>query len=301
MNKIFKTLSLSIFVLVFVIFIIYLTKVNYKETINVTSPTVLQNNSNVDLNNDGNFESIKIIQIDNNKQDIEITTIDKTFLLSSLTKNNYLSNCSNSYSIKVRLLNISRDNKPRILVQGYLKEKPVTYLFSYTDKNFKLEYYCNNSNISGIIDSNLNRTPQIAFFNSSDLNKSFKNFMIINNNLIDISKNSIKTYGASEILKLIDIICLEYEVVDYPNIFHKNATDDSISPIWSLNKNDFMYSFKNGFFYDNEVDKNGVLQNISWSLQFEKINKISNEKEIFKLNVESSRDENNNFKISSIK
>ncbi len=300
MSKISKYIVTIFFLSLSILFIVYIVKINYKETLEINSPTVLQNNSNVDLNGDSNFESIKVVKIDDTKQDIEITTNNKTFFLSSLTNNNYLSDCSNSYYLTVRLLNISRDTKPEILVQGYLNNEPITYLFSYKDTKFKLEYSC-NSNISGIIDSNLNRTPQVTFFNNSNLSNSFKNFMIINDNLVDITKNSNKTPGVYEILKLIDIISLEYEVIDYPNIFHKHADDNSISPIWSLNKDEFRYLFKNAFFYDNEVDEDGILQNLSWSLHFEKINKDSNKKESFVLKVDSSRDENKSFKISSIK
>lgn len=302
MGKIFKLISVSIsliIVMIIYLLVVYISKENLKQTIEINSPVVLQSNSNVDLNGDGLLESIKIIELKDNKLDVEITTDKQTIALSSLTNNNYLSYNIDSYPMNVRLLNISRDNKPEILVQGFVNNTPIIYLFNYESNKFKLKY-SSNYNIAGFVNSDLNKTPQISFLNSSNLTDSLKTFMLINNDLIDITKHNKSYNGILEILKLIDIICLQYEVIEYPPIFHTNAYNENISPLWELEKDKFKYSFINGFFYDNNVDNEGNLQNIKWTLYFVKTNKESSKKDTFIIDVDSSRDEDNTFKISNI-
>ena len=201
--------------------------------------------------------------------------------------------------MNVLILNISRDNKPEILIQGYKKNSPITYLFTYEQNKFVLKY-SSKTPIVGLIDSNMNRTPQLYLLNGINTKKSFKNFMLINDELIDITKNSKIIADYDKILSFINIVSLDYEITDYPDIFHKYIEESNISVLYKLDKDNFKYSFKDGFFYDNEVDSDGILQNIRWNVTFEKTNKASLKKEEIIFELDLSREDSKNFKISNI-
>lgn len=299
-NKVTKNSIILIFIslIIIILSITYIFHIVDKPTTQVNSPTIINSDANIDLTGDGLSENIKIIN-SNNYSDLQITTLKETILLSSLTSDNYLSDYSNSYNMNVLILNISRDNKPEILIQGYKKKSPITYLFTYEANKFVLKYSSKNP-IVGLIDSNMNRTPQIQFFDGTNIKSSFESFMLINNDFIDISKNSHIVSDYDKILIFIDLVMLNYEITDYPDIFHKYIDKSNISKLWQLDKDNFEYSFKNGFFYDNEIDKDGIMQNIRWNITFEKINRTSFKKNQIVFELDLSREDNKNFKISNI-
>lgn len=299
-NKVTKNSIILIFIslIIIVLSIIYIVYVLDKPITQVNSPTIINSDANIDLTGDGITENIKIID-SNDYSDLQITTLKETIFLSSLTSDNYLSDYSDSYNMNVLILNISRDNKPEILIQGYKKDLPITYLFTYESNKFILKHYSNDS-IAGLIDSNMNRTSQIQFFDRTNIKSSFKNFMLINNDFIDIRKNSHIVSDYDKILKFIDLVMMDYEITDYPDIFHKHIDKSILSKVWQLDKDNFEYSFKNAFFYDNEIDKDGVIQNIRWNITFERINRISFKKNEIIFELDLSREDSRNFKISNI-
>lgn len=284
-----------IFMILFLISIFYIIG---KPVTQVNSPTIINSDANIDLTGDGVAENIKIINYKKHS-DLQITTSKKTILLSSLISDNYISDYSNSYNMNVLILNISRDNKPEILIQGYKNNSPITYLFAYEKNKFVLKYSSKNP-IVGLIDSNMNRTPQIYFLDEINTKSSFKNFMLINDELIDITKNSKIITDYDKILSFINLVSLDYEIIDYPNIFHKYIDESNISVLYRLDKDNFKYSFKDGFFYDNEIDSDGILQNIRWNITFEKTNKTSSKKEQIIFELDLSREDNKSFKISNV-
>lgn len=299
-NKITKNSIILIFIslIIIILSIMYIIYILDKPVIQVNSPIIIDSDANIDLTGDGISENIKILE-SNNHSDIQITTLKETILLSSLISDKHLSDYSNSYNMNVFILNISRDNKPEILIQGYKKDLPIAYLFAYESDKFVLKLSSNDS-IVGLIDSNMNRTPQIQFFDKSNPKSSFKNFMLINNNFVDISKNSEIVTDYDKILKFINLVTLDYEVTDYPDIFYKYIDNSILSKIWQLNKDEFTYSFKNSFFYDNKVDNNGLIENIRWNIVFERINKISSKKSEIFFELDFSRENGTSFNISNI-
>lgn len=299
-NKITKNSIILIFIslIIIILSIMYIIYIMDKPVIQVNSPIIIDSDANIDLTGDGISENIKILE-SNNHSDIQITTLKETILLSSLISDKHLSDYSNSYNMNVFILNISRDNKPEILIQGYKKDIPIAYLFAYESDKFVLKLSSNDS-IVGLIDSNMNRTPQIQFFDKSNPKSSFKNFMLINNDFVDISKNSEIVTDYDKILKFINLVTLDYEVTDYPDIFYKYIDNSILSKIWQLNKDEFTYSFKNAFFYDNKVDNNGLIENIRWNIVFERINKISSKKNEIFFELDFSRENGTSFNISNI-
>lgn len=299
-NKITKNSIILIFIslTILALSLIYISYFLDKPITQVNSPTIIDSDANIDLTGDGIAENIKIIT-SNDRSDLQITTLKETVLLSSLISDNYLSDYNNSYNMNVLTLNISRDNKPEILIQGYKKGLAITYLFAYESSKFVLKYSSDDS-IAGLIDSNMNRTPQIQFFDINNLKSSFKNFMLINDDFIDISKTSNIVSDYDKILKFIDLVMLDYEVTDYPDIFHKYIDKSILAKIWQLDKDNFEYSFKNAFFFDNEIDEAGVIQNIRWNIAFEKSNRTSSTKSEIVFELDLSREDIKNFKISNI-
>lgn len=297
-RKISKNYIMLIFLIFIVLSLICIFYIINKPVTEVNSPTIINSDANIDLTGDGVLENIKIINT-KNSSDLQITTSKKTILLSSLTSDNYISDYSNSYNMNVLILNISRDNKSEIVIQGYKKNSPITYLFTYEQNKFVLKY-SSKTPIVGLIDSNMNRTPQLYLLNGVNTKKSFKNFMLINDELVDITKNSKIITDYDKILSFINIVSLDYEITDYPDIFHKYIDESNVSVLYNLDKDNFKYSFKNGFFYDNEIDSDGILQNIRWNLTFEKTNKTSLKKEEIIFELDLSREDSKNFKISNV-
>lgn len=297
-RKIFKNYIILISIIFIILFLICIFYIVNKPVIEVNSPTIINSDANIDLTGDGIPENIKIINT-KNSSDLQITTSKKTILLSSLISDKYISDYSNSYNMNVLILNISRDNKPEILIQGYKKNSPITYLFTYEQNKFVLKY-SSKTPIVGLIDSNMNRTPQLYLLNGINTKTSFKNFMLINDEFVDITKNSKIINDYDKILSFINIVSLDYEITEYPDIFHKYIDKSNVSVLYSLDKDNFKYSFKDGFFYDNEIDSDGILQNIRWNLTFEKANKTSLKKEEIIFELDLSREDKKNFKISNV-
>ncbi|MEG1481510.1 hypothetical protein [Clostridium sp.] len=296
----FKTILISFIVfLIFLISILILCSKSIKFDIKESSaPMQLQDEFAADLTGDGINEVIKIIS-SKGKGDVQITTSENTILLSSLSSSNYLSDVSDSYSMNVVISNISRDNKNEIIVQGYKNNEPINYLFSFEKNKFTLKTSSNND-VLGIIDSNMNRTPMLQSFNHRDIKDSFENYMLLNNDLTNISNNSFLDLGYINTVKFIDLILIDYEVSELPNIFTEDIDKDTLSILWQLDKDSFEYNFKDAFFYDNIIDNDGNLNEINMILKFEKIQRSTSRKIPFIINLDISNINNESFKISNI-
>lgn len=296
----FKTVLISFIVfLIFLISILILCSKSIEFDIKESSaPIKLQDEFAADLTGDGINEIIKIIT-SKGKGDVQITTLENTILLSSLSSSNYLSDVSDSYSMNVVISNISRDNKSEIIVQGYKNKEPINYLFSFEKNKFTLKTSSNND-VLGIIDSNMNRTPMLQSFNHRDIKDSFENYMLLNNDLTNISNNSFLDLGYINAVKFIDLILIDYEVSELPNIFTEDIDKDTLSILWQLDKDSFEYNFKDAFFYDNIIDNDGNLNEINMILKFEKIQRSTSKKIPFIIILDISNINNESFKISNI-
>ncbi|MDU1854615.1 MAG: hypothetical protein E6789_03835, partial [Clostridium baratii] len=127
--KKFFNLKIILLLLCFITFISFLFFKDNDESIQTNAPVLLKDEFTIDLTGDGIPETIKTIN-KKNKGDVQIITSNDTILLSSLTSSDYLSDVSDSYSMNVAILNVSRNNKNEIIVQGYKDKKPITYLFA---------------------------------------------------------------------------------------------------------------------------------------------------------------------------
>lgn len=296
-----KTLYLIITTLLIILilasFLIF--KFNKKQVASVFNPLVTNKDLYYDLTGDGKDDTIRITN-ENNVYDIQIVSSKKVFNLSSLC-NNVLSENLSSWPIKVYLINISRNNVPEILVQGYKDSKPISYLFGWNNDKFLLLNE-DSSNMIGVIDSNTKRTPQLISFESSKANSSKKAYMFQDIEKIDVTTQSAELPDLDNLLSFVNLIQTTYELDEIPNIFSESVPKNELSLLWSLDKENCNYSFQSGFFYDDKMDNNNNLTSLKWNLSFEKYNKLKpnapKEEVVFSVNFIK---ENESFKISSIK
>lgn len=288
-------ISILLIILILTSFLIY--KSNKKEA-SVFNPLATNKDLYYDLTGDGKDDTLRITK-ENGVYDIQIVSKGKVFNLSSLC-NNLLSEDLSNWPIKVYLVNVSRNNIPEILVQGSKNQKPICYLFGWTNNKFALLNE-DSSNLTGVIDSNTKRTPQLITFESSNANYSKKAYMFQDNEKIDVTAQSASIPDLDNVLSFINLIQTTYELDEIPNIFTENIQKNELALLWSLDKDNCNYSFQNGFFYDDEMDKNNSLNSLKWNLSFEKYNKqkpnAPKEEVVFTLKFVK---ENNTFKISSI-
>ena len=131
-------------------------------------------------------------------------------------------------------------------------------------------------------------------------------------NLLDLDRNNIKEIivqssedtveptGLYSIISFIDIISLNYEISELPNIFATYISKEDLSQIWRLEKESYYYDFQDAFFMDIAWNNTGEATNCSWTLNFNKIPKENpNNKSQVKFIIQLEKF-NDTFLISSI-
>lgn len=267
--------------------------INKTKESNAYSP--ITDNTSIDINADGIND---IIKISNN--DAVISMNKQNYNLSDYIENTTSSSTTDSWPLKMYLFNISRSLSPEVILQSNYENKSTLAILSYTDNSFSNIYQTNN-NIFGIIYSSSNRTPICYSINSSEGISSLTSFIVSNNNIIDVTKFNNNIPGIENILPFINLIEAEYELDSIPDIFLSDINSDELKILWNLDKNNYTYSFQDGFFIDNYCDLEGNISSITWRLTFEKFSKNnSNSKKELIINVTTDIDNEGNHKISSI-
>lgn len=236
-----------------------------KETI---SPVNLGQEIQIDLNGDGKKETLQQINSEN-KIDFSIISPDDNFYLSTSIDDKVLFTNNTHWHPKVFLNDISRDNIPELIIQGSKDNKPISYVFHWNKNNYSLAY-CSNNNILGILDSKNSRTPQCFSISSSEGTASLKSFMLINDSFLDTSKDNLSIPSFDSVTKFIDIVQLPYVFDDLPDIFTTTIDKKDLSLLWNLDKDNYNYTFQNGFFYDYKWNESYVPSSLRWRLSFEK-------------------------------
>ena len=284
--------------LVFCILLIYFfyDTNDSKQTI---SPVNLNQALQIDLNGDGKKESLQLLN-SQNKIDFNIISSNDNFYLSNSIEDKILFSNNNHWQPKVFLNDISRDNIPELIIQGSKNNKPVSYIFHWNKKNFDLVYSSTN-NILGILDSKNSKTPQCFSVSSSEGSASLNSFMLINNNTLDTSKDNLSIPSFDSVTKFIDIVQLPYVFDDLPDIFTSTIDKRNLSLLWTLDKDNYTYSFQNGFFYDYKWTDTYEPSSLRWRLSFEKssFKGSQNDKNEFILLLDLEKI-NDSYKINSI-
>ncbi|GAB6169440.1 hypothetical protein JCM1393_19000 [Clostridium carnis] len=290
-------LCLSIFLLCY--FFIF-TNDNYSAT-NFTLSTFTKDTDSLDLNGDGEMDSLNILS-EKNHYIINIKTQNKDFSLKSKDKSNLLASKLSNWPIKINTLDLSRDGTPEIIIRGSKDNSPINYIFTWDNGEFN-NIYTSQDNILGILDSTNSRTPKILSLSSSKGDSSVASFVFNGSNIKDISFSKQKVPGLASIQSFIDIIQAQYELSEPPNIFSSNISSDELGLLWGLDKENYRYSFQNGYFTDTKWDKNGDVTTLNWVLSFEAVNKSKSNspKQELLLYLTVERDPYKEFKILSIR
>ncbi|MBE6049198.1 MAG: hypothetical protein E7214_00675 [Clostridium sp.] len=270
-----------------------------EETVQVLNPINITKNYTYDLTGNGSLDTLSVMS-KNDCIDIKILADNRTYYLSDLCKNNKLSSELSFWPIKIYIKNISRHTHPEIIVQGNIDKKAVNYIFTWKNDKF-INILNDNKNILGILDSDGKKTSQICLVDSSSGIQSFNSYMLIDNKALDITSDGKTIYDINNIQKFIDIIEKTYEIDEIPNIFKEGISDSELSSLWNLDKEHNTYSFQNGFFYDENIDNQGNITSLKWTLNFEKYSKSDNNasNDQIVIHLTSERINDNTFKISS--
>lgn len=282
----------------FCVAITYFTSIKNKATQTI-SPINMSQSSPIDLTGDGQKDYLQFIN-SQNKIDLNINCSDNDFSLSNQVQDKVLFNTNAHWEPKLYLHDISRDNIPEIILQGSKDNKSICYVFHWNKKNFALAYSGNN-NIFGILDCKNTKTPQCYSISSSEGISSLKSFMLLNDDTLDTSKENSYVPSLDSVTSFINIIELPYILDNLPDIFTTTIDKENLSLLWSLDKDNYSYSFQNGFFYDYKWSQSGEPYAIRWRLSFEKSSlkgTIGNKSE-FILIIDLEKD-GSTYKINSI-
>ncbi|GAA0078338.1 hypothetical protein UT300005_27170 [Clostridium sp. CTA-5] len=290
---------LSILTLVIVGSIIFTLSINKNKCLQTISPLTSSKNIDFDLTGDGKNDTVKLIKRDNTF-DINIDYHNTNIFLSSKIKDNILFNISNSWPIKIYLYDISRDLRPEIILQGTKNNKSMCYVFNFNEGEF-YDLYSSDKNIFGILDSNNTKTPQCYSLLSSKGISSLNSFMLINNKLLDTTKDAKNIPSFNNAVSFINLIEAPYELDSLPNIFSSSIANDELSVLWNLDKENYSYSFQDAFFYDYEWDSSGDPTSLKWRLTFEKskLKGSENDKNELVLSLDCHLNDSN-YNITSI-
>lgn len=291
--------SIIYFLILFVLFSSLLLYFNEEKYISVFN---YENNiySDFDLDGDGILDKLEILK-ESNKYTINIHTQNNVYTLYTSDNNKYLADTTSSFPIKVNILDLSRDNIPEIIIRATLNSKPINYIFTFNNNNFN-NILQSEYNLLGLLDSNNNRTPSIYSLTSRKGDSSALAYMVINNEVKDISSIKKNIPGLSLIQELIDYIEYPYELNTAPDIFSSTIPKSDILILWELNKNNNRYNFQSGYFYDYKWNKNGEFNGLIWNISFNQVDKknpSSLDKEL-SLYLTIEYDKYNELKITSV-
>ena len=256
--------------LVFLITTIIYFFSNKFKSIQTISPINISQSKQYDLTGDGKKDTLQILN-SQNKIDFLVNCSDDNFHLSNQTSDELLFTNNTHWEPSVFLNDISRDNIPEIIIQGSKNNKSASYVFHWNKKEFNLLFSSNN-NIFGILDCKNSKTPVCYSVSSSEGPASLNSFMLINDTILDTSEENSTLPSLDSVVNFIDLIQIPYVLDDVPDIFTPSIDKQNLSLLWSLDKENYSYSFQNAFFYDYKWTDSGEPSSIRWRLSFEKSN-----------------------------
>lgn len=268
-KKFIVNLLFSIGVFFFLSTVIYFTSDKFKY-IQTISPINVSEDTKFDLTGDGKEDTLQLLN-SQNQIDFKINSSNDNHYLSKQTNDSILFTTNNHWEPKIFLRDISRDNIPEIIMQGSKNDNSISYLFHWNKKNFDLISSSNN-NIFGILDSKNSKTPQCYSVSSSEGTSSLKSFMLVNDALLDTSKDNSNLPSLDSVTQFINLIQIPYVLDDTPDIFTSTIDKKDLSLLWNLDKENYSYTFQNAFFYDYKWNESGEPASIRWRLSFEKSN-----------------------------
>lgn len=298
MKKFFvKKNIIHLLILSLLLLYLFLFKINKVSSSSVISP--LKENTTLDINGDGIQDYISISSSSSSSS--EITINNTKYSLDTIINEDDISSSVPTWPTKIFVNRIARNTTPMIIIQSNKNNIGKVSVISLDNKHFNI-IYSDEKNIFGILDSNGSRTPRYYSLKSSSGNSSLNSFMILDNKLLDITKDTTTIPGIDEVLSFIDLIQVDYAPSDLPSLFDETISSTELALLWNLDKDNYNYSFQDAFFYDDHINNKGTITSIKWRLTFEKYNKGSDDssKEEKILFLTSKITADNSYKISSI-
>lgn len=289
-----KKFFILIILLSSILLLIFLSS-KHSNTINVFSPINLNSEYSFDINGDGSFDKITF---ENSK--INITCNNEFFCLNDLCDYKTFQS-SDSFPVKVFIKKLTKKNSYDIIVQFPYDNKSKTLIFTW-DKDKFINLLSEDKNIFGILDYNTSKTPQYFLLDSSVGLASKNSYMLIGNENVEITNDSLPLKDLNSILKLIGIVEADYEVDEDYNIFTENIDPKDLYILWTLDKSKFVYSFQDAYFENNKYDNESNLYSTKWRITFEKYLKGNGDssKTEFVIYVTTEKFSETEFKVSSI-
>lgn len=297
-----KKLVANVLFVIFIIFlsttIFYFSSKKFK-SLQTIYPINISQDMKYDLTGDGKEDTIQIID-GHNQVDFNIKFNNDDYYLSKQIKDNVLFTLNNHWLPKVFIHDISRDNIPELIIQGSKNNKSTCYIFNWNKQNFT-NIYTTNKNIFGILDCKNTKTPQCYSLSSSEGLSSLNSFMLINNELLDTTKENFKVDSLDPVINFINLVEVPYELGDIPDIFTTSINKSELALLWNLDKDKYSYAFQNAFFYDYKWNDLGQPSSIKWRLSFEKNNLKGSETDKSELILLLDLNKiDNTYKITSI-
>ncbi|EJT6662926.1 hypothetical protein C4D51_03350 [Clostridium perfringens] len=295
-NNLIKQLS---FITIILISFTLIFTFKDNSTKSVINENTIKETIKSDLNGDGKEDYLYIELGSENNYIINATINEKSYELTPNKTINSLGNFSPNRPITLNLLDLDRNNIKEIIVQSSEEDSSIQHLFKWTGNDFEDIFYSTN-NILGIVDSNNGKTPKILSFSLGDSKENIQKYMLLNKKFKNISYDTVEPTGLYSIISFIDIISLNYEISELPNIFATYISKEDLSQIWRLEKESYYYDFQDAFFMDIAWNNTGEATNCSWILNFNKIPKENpNNKSQVKFIIQLEKI-NDTFLISSI-
>lgn len=295
-NNLIKQLS---FITIILISFTLIFTFKDNSTKSVINENTIKETIKSDLNGDGKEDYLYIELGSENNYILNATINEKSYELTPNKTINSLGNFSPNRPITLNLLDLDRNNIKEIIVQSSEEDSSIQHLFKWTGNDFEDIFYSTN-NILGIVDSNNGQTPKILSFSLGDSKENIQKYMLLNKKFKNISYDTVEPTGLYSIISFIDIISLNYEISELPNIFATYIPKEDLSQIWRLEKESYYYDFQDAFFMDIAWNNTGEATNCSWILNFNKIPKENpNNKSQVKFIIQLEKI-NDTFLISSI-
>lgn len=251
---------------------------------------------NIDLNGDGKKDILSIESSDG-RYSASVFINNTKYQLVPDSPLSTLGTINNK--VYCTFIDTTRNNIPEIILQSYENSTPMQHIFSWDGHKF-IDMFSSTNNSIGILEHTSNRTPRLLSFNINNPVENIQQFMYIKDNYKNISYDKLDIQGYSYVQKLIDVVQLQYELEECPDIFNDDVDYYSKSILWKLSKSTYYYQFKDCFFTDTKCNKNGTPTEYQWNIRFERKLKSDDQNlSIIKMKV-TVRQFNDMFKINSI-
>lgn len=254
--------------IVFISFVIF-HSLKTKETYPTFSVNLNSKAYKADLTGDGK-EDMLYITTNKDKYYLQVTTQKDSLFLEPNKNIKTLGSYYPYWTLRIKLLDISRDKIPEIFIQTSEKNNPIQHIFIYNNGKFE-NIFSSHNNVIGFVDCSNNKTPKLISGNISKGNFMFHNYILLQNKLEQFNYVSNDTFmGKDTILSFVNFVTTITKDSKIPDqqIFSPKISDTSMALVYALMNTDNTYVFQDAQFMDIRSTKDGEPSQIQWLLNF---------------------------------